>query len=74
MLNLKILVADDLALIRALIRKSLSDLKLTNVEEAVDGLDTITKILEQQKRGSPYDVVFIDCCEILVSTSCKENN
>jgi two-component system chemotaxis response regulator CheY len=60
MLDLKILIADDLALIRSLIRKSLADLKLTNVEEAVDGLDAISKILQSQKQSQPYDVVFID--------------
>lgn len=60
MLDLKILIADDLALIRSLIKKSLADLKLTNVEEAVDGLDAITKILNGQKQGKPFDVVFID--------------
>jgi AmiR/NasT family two-component response regulator len=56
MMDLKILIADDLALIRSLIRKSLADLKLTNVEEAVDGIDAINKIIECNKRGVPYDV------------------
>jgi two-component system chemotaxis response regulator CheY len=60
MLNLKILIADDLALIRSLIRKSLGSLKLSNIEEAIDGEDAIQKILTSQKAGSLYDVVFID--------------
>lgn len=60
MVDIKILIADDLALIRSLIRKSLADLKFTNIEEATDGAETISKITQAHASGTPFDVVFLD--------------
>jgi two-component system chemotaxis response regulator CheY len=48
--NIKILVVDDHMTMRQIVRKSLGELGLNNVTEAVDGLDALTK-LEKDKFG-----------------------
>jgi two-component system chemotaxis response regulator CheY len=58
--DFRILIVDDFALIRAMMRQSLGQLGFTNLEEGVDGLDALQKIEEAQKNGQPYSVVFLD--------------
>lgn len=60
MTDLKILIADDLTLIRSLIIRSLHELKIENIAEAEDGMEAIEKLEESKKSGHPFDVVFID--------------
>lgn len=42
--NMKILVVDDAATMRQIVRKSLGELGLHNVTEAIDGHDALTKL------------------------------
>ena len=56
----KILIADDLALIRSLLKQSLAEMKYSNVYEAADGTDCITKLMEAQKNKDPFNVLFLD--------------
>jgi two-component system chemotaxis response regulator CheY len=58
--NLKILLVDDFDMIRTLIKKSLVDLGLTNITEAVDGQDAWEKLDAANKEKAPFDVVFLD--------------
>ncbi len=58
--NLKILICDDMVMIRSLIKKSLNDLGFHNLFEAQDGKEAMTLIQEAFRRGENFDIVFID--------------
>jgi two-component system chemotaxis response regulator CheY len=44
----KILIVDDFATMRQIVRKSLKELGLNNVQEAVDGVDALDKLGKEQ--------------------------
>jgi two-component system chemotaxis response regulator CheY len=53
--NLRFLVVDDFATMRRIVRNLLKDLGYTNVEEAEDGSDALSKL-----QASPVDFVISD--------------
>jgi two-component system chemotaxis response regulator CheY len=58
--DIRVLVADDFDMTRLLIRKALLDLGLSNVVEAFDGADTLTKLESAHKSKVPFDLLFLD--------------
>lgn len=46
--HIKILVVDDFATMRQIVKKSLAALDFTNVTEAVDGVDALAKLDKEQ--------------------------
>ena len=56
----KILICDDMSMIRSLVKKSLLAIGYKNVSEAQDGLDALDKIKTSTAEGHSFDVVFID--------------
>jgi two-component system, chemotaxis family, chemotaxis protein CheY len=58
--DFRILIVDDFALIRSMMRQSLGQLGFTNLTEAVDGLDALQKIETSMEHGQPFSVVFLD--------------
>lgn len=58
--NTKFLVIDDFATMRKIIRKILSELGYSNVEEADDGATAWPMIQQAQERGVPFQFVISD--------------
>jgi two-component system chemotaxis response regulator CheY len=56
----KFLVVDDFATMRKIIKKVLTELGYTNVEEADDGKTALPKIQAAHEKGQPYDFVISD--------------
>ncbi len=53
--NMKLLVVDDFSTMRSIVRNLLKELGFTNVQEAEDGVDGLTKL-----RAEPFDFVVSD--------------
>lgn len=60
MKSTKILLCDDMVMIRSLVRKSLADLGYENIFEAVDGQQALDLIKQEHDKKVPFDVVFMD--------------
>jgi len=60
MKDARILICDDMVMIRSLVRRSLEELGFKNLFEAVDGMDALDQIQAQHKNNTPFNVVFID--------------
>lgn len=58
--NSKFLIVDDFATMRKIIKKVLTELGYTNIEEAEDGKPAMQMMVEALERGSPVDVVISD--------------
>jgi two-component system chemotaxis response regulator CheY len=58
--NLKVLIADDQAMSRVLLKNILIEIGYMNLMEAEDGIQTIDKIVSANITNQPFDVVFID--------------
>lgn len=56
----RILIVDDLRLVRKIITDTLTELGFTKVEEAVDGADAFKKLEAAVAEGNPYALVFSD--------------
>lgn len=56
----KFLVVDDFATMRKIIKKVLTELGYTNVEEADDGKTALPMIQAAHEKGAPYDFVISD--------------
>lgn len=54
----KFLVIDDFATMRKIIKKVLTELGYTNVEEAHDGKTGLVTLQRASEEGTPFDVVF----------------
>jgi two-component system chemotaxis response regulator CheY len=78
MKNIKILVCDDMVMIRSLVKKALFEVGFKNVVEAVDGKEAMDLINQEQEKQSPFDLVFIDwnmpyMSGVEVVQACKQN-
>lgn len=60
MKNIKILLCDDMVMIRSLVKKSLADLGYKNVFEAADGKEALDIINQEHGKKDPFDIVFMD--------------
>lgn len=58
--DFRILIVDDFALIRSMMRQSLGQLGFTNLDEASDGVEALAKIESANQTNQPYSVVFLD--------------
>ncbi len=58
--NTKFLVVDDFATMRKIIKKVLTELGYTNIEEADDGKPAFQKLQEAQTAGAPFQFVISD--------------
>lgn len=56
----KFLVVDDFATMRKIIKKVLSELGYTNIEEADDGASALPMIQEAKAKGEPYGFIISD--------------
>jgi two-component system chemotaxis response regulator CheY len=56
----RILIVDDLKLVRKIIMDTLVDLGFPNVDEASDGADAFRKLEEALANGKPFSLVFCD--------------
>jgi two-component system, chemotaxis family, chemotaxis protein CheY len=56
----KILVVDDLEIVRAMVKASLGQLGFAGAEEAENGQQAIDKIIAAQNAGQPYDFIFCE--------------
>lgn len=78
MKNIKILLVDDMVMIRSLVRKSLADLGYKNIFEAADGKQALDLINREHENKDPFDLVFMDwnmpnMSGIEVVQICKKN-
>lgn len=78
MKNIKILLCDDMIMIRSLVKKSLTDLGYNNVFEAADGKQALDLINQEHTKKAPFDLVFMDwnmpnMTGIEVIQTCKNN-
>lgn len=55
-----ILIADDLANMRADLVKILRTLGFTNIKEAKDGMEALDELRAEAQYGNPYKVIFSD--------------
>jgi two-component system chemotaxis response regulator CheY len=58
--NTKFLVVDDYSTMRKIVKKILSDLGYTNIEEADDGKPALVKVEEALKANAPFGCVISD--------------
>ncbi len=58
--NTKVIVIDDMATMRKIIRKTLGDLGLKDVQEADDGATAWPMIQEAMTHGLPYQLIVSD--------------
>lgn len=56
----RILIVDDLRLVRKLIRDTLTELGFTQVEDATDGTEAFHKLQAAKEAGTPFQLVFCD--------------
>ncbi len=58
--DLRVLLIDDLEMIRMMLQKTLSGLGITRIDQAEDGVQGWDKIQQAHTAGDPYAVVFCD--------------
>jgi two-component system chemotaxis response regulator CheY len=58
--SMKILVVDDMATMRKIVRNMLTQMGFTNVSEAEDGIPAWEMIQEAQKTGQPFEFIVSD--------------
>lgn len=58
--NTKFLVVDDFATMRKIIKKVLTELGYSNIEEADDGIKALPMLQEASKGGAPFEFVISD--------------
>lgn len=58
--SMKILVVDDMATMRKIVRNMLTQMGFTNVSEAEDGIPAWEMIQEAQKAGQPFEFIVSD--------------
>jgi two-component system, chemotaxis family, chemotaxis protein CheY len=58
--DMKILVIDDMATMRKIIKNMLGQIGFTNITEADDGATGLPKILEATELGEPYEFIVSD--------------
>lgn len=78
MKNIKILVCDDMVMIRTLVKKSLVELGYLDVIEAADGIQALSLIKKQKEKNEPFSIVFMDwnmpnMTGLEVIKECKKN-
>lgn len=56
----RVLVVDDFELVRAMLRRTLAEMGITQVEEAVDGQNAEEMMVKAAQGGAPYNVIFCD--------------
>lgn len=59
--GVKILVAEDNIINRMVLTRLLSDIGFENVDTAVDGKHAVQKWEDAYKKGTPFNLVFMDC-------------
>lgn len=58
--KIKVLIVDDFALARLLVRNALAPFNIGHIETAVSGEEALGKIQSALKEGQPYSIVFTD--------------
>lgn len=58
--SMKILVVDDMATMRKIVRNMLTQMGFTNIAEAEDGIPAWEMIQEAQKTGQPFEFIVSD--------------
>ena len=58
--NMKILVVDDMATMRKIIKNMLTQIGFTNITEADDGAPAWQKIQDAHKAGEPFEFIVSD--------------
>jgi len=58
--NSKVLVVDDFELVRTMLRKTLSQIGISEVEEAEDGVIAEKMLMQAADSGAPFDVILCD--------------
>lgn len=56
----RVLIVDDFAVVRMMLRRYLTDIGIREIDEAKDGAEAMHKIKEAQQVGRGYGIVFID--------------
>lgn len=56
----KVLLVDDFDLVRTMLRRMLSELGITQIDDARDGEEALAKIAREAEAGQPYGAVFLD--------------
>lgn len=56
----KVLLVDDFDLVRTMLRRLLSEIGITNIDDAHDGEEAMVKLKEAHGTGDPYGCVFLD--------------
>ena len=56
----KILIVEDVELVRAMVKSTLQTFGYHSIEEALDGQQAIEKISAAEAIGQPYDVIFCE--------------
>lgn len=58
--NMKILVIDDMATMRKIIKNMLTQIGFTNIEQADDGATAWPMVQEATEKGEPYEFIVSD--------------
>lgn len=58
--GIKILIVDDFEMFRNLLKNALTDMGYTNIVEAENGFDALSKIAEAKIKRDPFAIVFCD--------------
>ncbi|PWU22008.1 MAG: hypothetical protein C5B49_01675 [Bdellovibrio sp.] len=56
----RILLVDDLNLIRRMLRQCLDEMGFKYIEDATDGNEAIFKLSKARSKGVPFDLLFLD--------------
>ena len=59
-LDMKIIVVDDMATMRKIVKRMLTEIGFSNIDEADDGTPAWEKIQAAQNEGVPFDFVISD--------------
>lgn len=58
--DMKIIVIDDMATMRKIIKNMLTQIGFTNIDQADDGATALPMIMEAQEKGEPYEFIVSD--------------